>query len=209
MVTFIDTQLASGVSITPAGWRDMGGLPIQMAEYNTRDAAGQPVDLSQRKTQFTADGKTVTSKAVLTEAEAATYTIQNVLSGADQWQADQQGRILDAPVLAVSGQTLSWTDPTGQAACFLLTIDGQCHILTGNAMTFDGGLGPVAVSVQSVSEQGVLGHAATTAAPTPPTAVFGFAEDATPSPTYSLSGTRLPSERKGINITKGKKFYKK
>ena len=207
--TFIDTQLASGVSITPAGWRDMGGLPIQMAEYNTRDAAGQPVDLSQRKTQFTADGKTVTSKAVLTEAEAATYTIQNVLSGADQWQADQQGRILDAPVLAVSGQTLSWTDPTEQAACFLLTIDGQCHILTGNAMTFDGGLGPVTVSVQSVSEQGVLGHAATTAAPTPPTAVFGFAEDAPPSPTYSLSGTRLPSERKGINISKGKKFYKK
>ena len=206
MATFIDTQLASGVSITPAGWRDMGGLPIQMAEYNTRDAAGQPVDLSQRKTQFTADGKTVTSKAVLTEAEAATYTIQNVLSGSDQWQADQQGRILDAPVLAVSGPTLSWTDPTGLAACFLLTVDGRYYLQTGGSMTFGGGLGPVTVSVQSVSEQGVLGRPATAEGIQPTVSVEAVKSGAEAPATYSLSGTRLPQPRRGINISKGKKF---
>ena len=204
--TFIDTQLAPGVSITPAGWRDMGGLPIQMAEYNTRDAAGQPVDLSQRKTQFTADGKTVTSKAVLTEAEAATYTIQNVLSGSDQWQADLQGRILDAPVLTVNGPTLSWTDPTRQAACFLLTVDGRCYIQTGSSMTFGGGLSPVTVSVQSVSEQGVLGRPAMAEGIQPIVSVEAVKSGAEVPATYSLSGTRLPQPRRGINISKGKKF---
>lgn len=206
MATFIDTRLASGVSITPAGWRDMGGLPIQMAEYNTRDADGQPVDLSQRKTQFTADGKTATSKAVLTAAEAATYTIQNVLSGSDQWQADRQGRILDAPELTVSGPTLSWTDPTGQAACFLLTVDGHYYLLTGNAMTFSGGLSPVAVSVQSISEQGVLGRTATAEGIRPAVSVGTVRSDGDAPAVYSLGGIRLSRPRSGISVSRGKKF---
>lgn len=208
MATFIDTRLAPGVSITPAGWRDMGGLPTQMAEYNTRDAAGQPVDLSQRKTQFTADGKTATSKAVLTEAEAATYTIQNVLGGADQWDADSQGRILDAPVLTVNGPTLSWTDPTGRAACFLLTIDGSCSIHTASSMTFGGGLGPVTVSVQSISEQGVLGRVATAAGIQPVVSVPSVRADGPAPVAYGLNGIRQTRPH-GITITNGKKYITK
>ena len=207
MVSFIDTRLNSGVEITAAGWRDMDGLPIQMAEYNTLAADGTAVDLSKRKTTFTnKDGKTTTSKAVLTAAEAATYTVQNVLSGSDQWQADQQGRILDVPVLAVNGPTLSWTDPTGQAACFLLTIDGQYCLQTGSSMTFNGGLGPVSVTVQSVSEQGVLGRPATAEGIQPTVSVETIKSDAEALATYSLSGTRLPLSQRGLHIIKGKKY---
>lgn len=206
-VAFIDTRLAPGVSINPAGWRDMGGLPTMMAEYNTRDADGQPVDLSHRKTLFTADGKTAVSRAELTAAEAAAYTVDNVLSGSDQWQADQQGRILDAPELTVDGPTLSWTDPTGQAACFLLTVDGSSIVLTAQSMTFSGGVKPTSVTVRSVSEQGVLGRTAVAEGIQP---IVGISEptatDAGSTAVYSLGGVRLSKPRHGLNISRGKKF---
>ena len=206
MVSFIDTRLAGGIEITAAGWRDMDGLPIQMAEYNTLGADGTAVDLSKRKTTFTnKDGKTATSKAVLTAAEAATYTIQNVLSGNDQWDADAAGRILDAPTLTTAPNQLKWHDATSQAACFLLTIDGQCQVLTADELTFPDGTIPTSVSVQSVSEHGVLGRPAALPS-SPDTAVFGSPEDTAPSSPYTLGGFRQSPSRRGLHIIKGKKF---
>ena len=204
MVSFIDAQLAEHVTINPAGWRDMGGLPIQMAEYNTVDANGQPVDLSQRKTQFTADGKTVTSKAVLTAAEASTYTLQNVLSGTDQWDANGIGRILSAPKMTVATNHLSWSDPTGQAACYLVIVNGKATITTDEQIDYDGSS---EISVQSISQYGVLGRPVTPATAnsiTQPTYNSQLS-----SPTYNLQGQQLSQPQRGVNISKGRKFLKR
>ena len=205
MVSFINTCLDAHVSITEAGWRDMSGLPIQMAEYNTMDAMGQPVDLSKRKTTFTANGTTVTSKAVLTEAEAATYTLRNVLSGDDQWDADNEGRILAAPTMVVGADRLTWSDLTGLAACYLLTIDGRATLTTDESVGYTAGS---KVSVQSVSASGILGRAIT-----PETAV-GISQPTANSqqPTasiYDLNGRLLAQPQKGINIQKGRKYMGK
>ena len=203
MVSFIDTRLAANVTITAAGWRDMGGLPIQMAEYNTMDANGQPVDLSQRKTQFTADGKTVTSKAVLTAAEASAYTLRNVLSGIDQWDADGAGRILAAPQMTVAADQLTWSDPTGQAACYLVIVDGKAMLTTDEQVAYNGNSN---VSVQSVSQYGVLGRPMTPAIATD----IAHPTIATPqsAPVYNLQGQRLSQPQQGVNISKGRKFMK-
>ena len=199
-VAFIDTRLGSGVSITPAGWRDMGGLPIQMAEYNTMDADGNPIDLSQRKTQFTADGKTATSKAVLTEAEASTYTIKNVLSGNDQWDADLAGRILDAPKLTVADKQLTWTDETGQAVCFLVTINGKASVTTAEQCDYDG---TATVTVRAVSQTGVLGRPASSDTGT---GIKTIGTPDEPSLLYNLHGQRISQPQRGINIRNGRKF---
>lgn len=200
-VSFINTTLHN-VAVNPAGWRDMGGLPVQMAEYNTRDAAGNAVDLSQRKTRFTADGKTVTSKAVLTEAEAATYTLRNVLSGSDLWDADTQGLILAAPRLAVYPDRLSWTDTTGQAVCYLVTVDGNVVLTTDEQVAYTPGS---RVTIQAVSESGVLGRAIRLYQPTAvsqPT----VHEDA--DTIYRLNGTRQSRLSRGVNIVGSKKLLK-
>ena len=73
-------------------------------------------------------------------------------------------------------------------------------------MTFGGGLGPVTVSVQSVSEQGVLGRPAIAEGIQPIVSVEAVKRGAEAPATYSLSGIRLPHPRRGINISKGKKF---
>ena len=207
MVSFINTRLASDVSITAAGWRDMDGLPVQMAEYNTMDATGQAVDLSQRKTTFTADGKSVTSKAVLTEAEAAAYTIQNVLSGSDQWDADAAGRILPEPQLTVNDSLLSWSDTSGRAVCYLVITDGQAAVTTAETAAYTVGS---TVSIQCVSENGVLGRVATVDALGNIHSGISAANRTLTSGTfYSLNGQRLSQPRRGVNIASGRKILVK
>ena len=161
-VSYVNTQLTSGVSITDAGWVDMGGLPTQMAEYNTVDTNGNAVDLSKRKTSFTAEGNTKTSKAVLGKVEADSYKLDYVLRGSDEWDADWQAFILPAPYVYVSGGTISWADPTGFAQCYLVIADGVATMTTDTSRADDGKL----VTVQCVSAYGVVGEMASSDHPT-------------------------------------------
>ena len=161
-VAYIHTQLTSDVSITAQGWNDMGGLPIQMAEYQTMDANGNLVDLSQRKTSFTADGVTRSSKAVLTPREADSYKLSYMLTGSDDWDADWQGFILPAPSISVSGNTVSWYDATGYAQCFLVIVDGNATLTTDTSVNAGG----KHVTVQCVSAYGVAGEVASDGNPT-------------------------------------------
>lgn len=156
-VSYINTRLTNGVSITADGWNEMGGKPIQMAEYNTLDANGNAVDLSQRRTSF---GGTA-SKAVLSKTEAVNdYKLDYVLRGSDNWDADWQGFILPAPEISVNGNNVSWSDPTGFAQCYLVIADGVATITTSTSTTGSN------VTVQCVSAYGVTGELASSANPT-------------------------------------------
>ena len=159
-VSFLNTRLASGVSITAEGWNNMSGLPIQMAEYNTMDANGNAVDLSQRRTTFTGENGSCTSKAVLTPVETNSYKLSYMLSGNDNWDADWQAFILPAPLISVNGNAVSWTDPTGFAQCYLVVADGVASITTSTSAT-----GSI-VTVQPISAYGVCGDMASSANPT-------------------------------------------
>lgn len=156
-ISYINTRLTNGVSITADGWNEMGGKPIQMAEYNTLDANGNAVDLSQRRTSF---GGTA-SKAVLSKTEAVNdYKLDYVLRGSDNWDADWQGFILPAPEISVNGNNVSWSDPTGFAQCYLVIADGVATITTSTSTTGSN------VTVQCVSAYGVTGELASSANPT-------------------------------------------
>lgn len=195
-VSFIDTRLTSGVSITAEGWNDMGALPKQLAEYGTVDAQGNAVDLSKRKTQFTADGKTGTNVPVLTALEAEAYTISNVLSGSDNWDADWAAFILPAPTMTIADGKLHWTDPTGYAVCFLVVKDGQATLTTDTETEYTEGQ---QVSVQLVSENAILGLPATSATATAITAPMSTAKVIART-YYNVNGQRLNRIAHGTNI---------
>lgn len=40
------------IPISPEGWANMGAIPTLFAEYNSRDAAGNVLQLDQRKTEY-------------------------------------------------------------------------------------------------------------------------------------------------------------
>ena len=82
----------SEITLPPEGWFPMmNGLPSIFAEYNTMDANGNPLDISHRINRYyriTENNDTIwcTAKNVLTEEEAAQYTVKSVMSGDDQWE---------------------------------------------------------------------------------------------------------------------------
>lgn len=158
-VAFINTSLSSDVAIPAEGWQEMDGKPVRMAEYNTMDANGNAVDLSGRRTSF---GGTP-SKAVLSKTEAVNDNrLDYILRGTDGWDADWQAFILPAPQLTVSGNTASWTDATGYAQCFMVTLDGKATVTTANSISTGGAQ---YVTVQSVSAYGVLSELASSGTP--------------------------------------------
>lgn len=154
--SFINTKLASGVSIYPAGWIDMASLPKRFAEYNTMDASGNEVDLSQRKTSFKNENNvTGTNVPVLGKVEANSYKLDYMLRGSDNWDADWQAFILPAPKLTKNGTTLIWADETGFAQCYLVIKAGVATITVDTSCEYADN-----ITVQSISSYGVTGEVA-------------------------------------------------
>ena len=154
---FINTK--AEVTIYEGGWRNhMGGLPSVFAEYGTTDWQGHALDLSKRCSRYwiqneQKDTVWCTSKAVITADEAALYTVENVLSGDDQWQPREVAKPCDAPVVGTVGKYLTW-QPVADAVGYLITIDGkttqfttECRFANNKRHTY---------RVQSVSRWGAL-----------------------------------------------------
>jgi pectin methylesterase-like acyl-CoA thioesterase len=122
-VVFLNTKMNKIPSA--AGWGDpMNNVPKVFAEYKSVNASGAAVDLSKRRTTYTKDGTTVTLKPVLTDAEAAKYTIPNVLSGTDNWKPDDLARQVSAPVVRQEGTLLKWND-NDSALCWAIFKGGK------------------------------------------------------------------------------------
>ncbi len=92
------------------GWGDpMNSNPQLFAEYKSATASGSLIDLSKRRKSYTS-GATVTLNPVLTDAEAAKYTVANVLGGSDNWQPQNLTQQVPPPVVTQSGTQLVWDD---------------------------------------------------------------------------------------------------
>lgn len=152
-------NLQTYINIPAAGWYEtMGGLPALWADYNTVDANGNPVDLSQRRdTYYYTDneGNKVYGKAknFLTDEEAAQYTIKNVMSGDDNWQPDLMCEACDAPTVTSDGQHLSW-EPVPYAICYVVTRGDEVVAFTTDC-DYDAEAG-ADYKVQAVNEFGGL-----------------------------------------------------
>ncbi len=108
-----------------AGWGDpMNSVPKVFAEYKSVTANGTAVDLSKRRSLYTKDATTVTLNPVLTDAEAAKYTVANVLGGTDNWQPQNATRQIAPPVVRLDGSILRWDDNT-DALCWAVFKNGK------------------------------------------------------------------------------------
>lgn len=151
---FINTQ--TFVNIPAKGWYEtMNGLPSLWADYNTVDANGNPVDLSQRQDTYyyeqyykMVDGEKViatsrpddltgwstekvygTAKNYLTDEEAAQYTLKNVMGGDDNWQPDLLCEATEAPAPVFNDNTISW-DEVPYAICYVVTRGDEVVAIT-------------------------------------------------------------------------------
>ena len=157
---YINTQ--TFVNIPAKGWYNtMGGLPALWADYNTVDANGNPVDLSQRESYYyytdSNTGQKVEKfnvKNYLTAEEAAQYTIKNVCGSTDNWQPDLMCEACDAPMVTGEDGRLTW-NAVPYAICYVVTKDGEVAGVTTDT-SFNGYTDGDKWQVQAVNEYGGL-----------------------------------------------------
>ena len=202
---YINTQ--TFVNIPAKGWYNtMGGLPALWADYNTVDANGNPVDLSQRESYYyytdSNTGQKVEKfnvKNYLTDEESAQYTIKNVCGGTDNWQPDLMCEACDAPEVKGENGVLTW-DAVPYAICYVVTKNGVVASITTDT-SFDGYSDGDKWQVQAVNEYGGLSKKAT--ANVNSSIGMTSATNNRCEAVYSLDGRRLSSIQKhGFSIVR-------
>ena len=201
---FINTQ--TFVNIPAKGWYNtMGGLPELWAEYNTVDANGNPLDLSQRESYYYyMDGDTKVEKFnvknTLTAEEAAQYTLKNVMSGNDGWQPDLLCEACDAPVVKADGSKLTW-EAVPYAICYVVTKNGEVAGFTTET-SFDGYTAADTWQVQAVNEFGGLSQKATANVTTAIDSIGRHEVTADVEAIYTLDGRTVGQMQHGLNIVR-------
>ncbi len=117
------TYLHTTMEVLPAaaGWTVMSTLPTHFYEYDSRDADNAVVDLSGR-TNSPSSINTYTP--VLTDDEAAAFTVRNVLGGTDAWDAAAMAAQVAAPAnVTLNGTVIAW-DAVEDAKLYVVLKDG-------------------------------------------------------------------------------------
>ena len=201
---FINTK--AEVTIPAAGWyQTMGGIPALWAEYNTMDADGNPVDLSQRNTYYyyTDDNgqkqEGYSETAVLTAEQAARYTLKNVLGGDDAWNPAVLCEATAAPRVSVSAGELVW-EAVPYAICYVVTKNGVVTEFTTECRcAYEEG---AAYSVQAANEYGALSPAGQIGSDTKLDVAGQAPAELLREEVFSLDGKRMPAVRPGVNVVR-------
>ena len=115
--------LHTTMEVLPAagGWTNMNTLPTHFYEYDSRDANHAAVDLSGRTNS---PSSTNTYSPILTDEEAAAFTVRNVLGGTDAWDAAALATQAAAPAnVTLNGTVIAW-DAVEDAKLYVVLKDG-------------------------------------------------------------------------------------
>lgn len=205
---FIDTKME--VIPTAAGWDEMsGGYPKRFAEYNSTTATGTAVDLSGRKQVYDAydakDGNNYTNRRnetagnpVLTAEEAASYTIETVMGGDDDWDPTAATEQASAPAnVKIVGKELTW-DNSNYALLWAVCKDGKVVAFTVEP-TYNVDDASATWSVRAANEMGGLGEA-TVASTSTGIENIATSSDVLSTKIYSADGVQVSKLQRGINI---------
>ena len=105
-----------------AGWTSMNTLPTHFYEYDSRDGNNAVVDLSGRKNSPTS---TNSYTPVLTDEQAAAFTVHNVLGGTDAWDAAALAAQVAAPANVTLNSTVIAWDAVEDAMLYVVLKDGK------------------------------------------------------------------------------------
>ncbi|MDD4969513.1 MAG: pectinesterase family protein [Paludibacter sp.] len=164
MASFFNTTCKIGIYST-GWWHSMGAIPAIFADYNSVDATGSPLDMSQRIStyDYVSNGNTITgtAKSSFTDTEAATYSYENVTTGTDGWDPRIVTEPTNAPanVTLGSGGSLNW-DATQYAICYVVIKNNKVIGFTAGTNYTDASyIAGATYKLVAVSESGALSPA--------------------------------------------------
>ena len=131
---YLNTKME--VLCSDAGWTKMGDLTTHFYEYQSYDKDGKLIDLSTRKNSPTSLNQ---YSPILTDEEAAQFTLRNVLGGSDSWDAISETKLCAAPEqVTIQENTLSW-QAVADARCYVIFKNGEyMGNTTSTSFTIDG-----------------------------------------------------------------------
>lgn len=199
--------LHTKMEVTPVDslWSTWGGLPAVWAVYDMSDKNGNPRNVESRHMYYNDETPAWWCKYSLTDAEAAEYTIANVLRGNDDWLPEQICEQTSSPVIANNEGVISW-DNVPYAICYLILKNGKAFEFTTNSKY--AAREKAKYSVKAVSEYGVLSNASNTVEVTK-TATSINQQKATAtgsSEAYGIGGQKASDNSRGIIIRNGQKI---
>ena len=184
------------------GYTSMSNLPTRFYEYGSVDKDGNEIDLTVRGNSPTSTNQYV---PVITAEEAKNFTIMNVLSGTDGWLPTDYTQLTKAPVVTVSGKTLSW-ESDDQVRCYVIFKDGQYldnTIETSYTVAEDG-----IYTIRTANDMGGLSTEATSVTVGETAINVQRSMLNVQHATFNLSGQRVGDSYKGIVIMNGKKTFR-
>ena len=150
--------LNTTMNLIPAsdGWSQMNNdnQPAWFGEYKSVDKSGNPVDCSNRKKTFCSSS--VSYNTVLTDAQAAEFTIENVIGGDDDWEPNVYTEQLLAPFIQIENNVISWTE-NKYALCWGIFRNGKIvEFVTENSYAVPVGNEGAVYTVRAANEYGGL-----------------------------------------------------
>lgn len=205
------TYLNTTMNVLPNdnGWNGMSNIVTYFYEYQSTDKNGSLLDLSVRGNS---PSSTNHYTPVLTDAEAARYTVENVLGGTDSWLATEDIADTDAPDVTVTADGLEWTEMP-DVRCYVITTDDDEYV--GNVATTSYQPADYGTyKVYSTNARGGLGLAATVVYQNT-TGISEIQDSRFKSQgsegeaIYNLRGQRVNRSYRGLVIVNGQKLLKK
>lgn len=131
---YLNTKME--VLCSDAGWTKMGDLTTHFYEYQSYDKDGKLINLSTRKNSPTSLNQ---YSPILTDEEAAQFTLRNVLGSSDSWDAISETKLCAAPEqVTIQENTLSW-QAVADARCYVIFKNGEyMGNTTSTSFTIDG-----------------------------------------------------------------------
>ena len=188
---------------TDIGWAGMAEIPTHFYEYQSVDKDGALIDLSVRGNS---PSTTNQYTPVLSDEEAAEFTVYNVVGGKDGWTPARYTRQVEAPVVALQGDTLVW-DAVADALCYVIYKDGAYVANTTDTRFELAHHGEGAYTVCATNEMGGQGDASNVVEHSVVSSIKEVKiEENANEEIYDLMGRRLQHiDKPGIYIVGGKK----
>lgn len=150
------------IPIAPRGWSDMGAIPALFAEYDSRNADGSPVDLSQRKSTYKGRGDnppTGSCPNTVSKAEADRMVYENIIPGTDGWDPRAMMQRLPAPKdMRADGGSLTWQPVSGAIGYVVLSGPSVVAVTAAPSLSPAPAAPEGGLRVRAVNSYGTLGE---------------------------------------------------
>lgn len=219
IVRMLDTKML--IKPTAVGWDEWStdvakqNSVEQFGEYNSVNANGTAIDLSQRKTSF----KGVANNPVITADEAANYRPEAIFTGAWKPFTTSEQKEVEEGSAKLENGVITWKAVEGATSYAIFKNDELLAIVEGTSYTLEqpatsrGSEPTTAVDVytiRAINAMGGMGEPVVII-DSSATAINGInaTENNSEKVIYNLQGVRMNTAQKGVYIINGKKVVMK